>query len=297
MGFPLLASSIPSGEAGAYTALYFSVRSVAGAVALPAAGWAIDLTGSYRALPAAGAAATLLALVPLIELDGRRTRSGARAKDAGLAVAGLSLATVAVTAAGAAIAATPLDDLDRRIFRAIHAYGPGSPLLDRLIIDPTIRNYLILGGIAVAAGAVSPSRRALGSGLAAAAAGVLAFAMVRAAWVLWDRPRPQEALPDVVVTAHDFAPHSSFPSGHVAVTVAMVVAIAALHPRLRAPLWAFVAAMAVTRVLSGAHFPSDVLLAIPLGVAAAAAARRTLAPVPAPAPARRPQESALRVSQ
>jgi membrane-associated phospholipid phosphatase/MFS family permease len=296
IGFPLLSTCIPPGEAGVYTALYFSSRSVAGAVALPAAGWAIHLSGSYRALPAIGAAATFLALVPLVGIDRRRrARSAARARGAGLALGSLALATVAITAAGAAIAATPLDDLDRRVFRAIHAYGPGSPLLDRLIIDPTIRNYLILGGIALAAGALSRSGRALDSGLAAAVSGVLAFAMVRAAWVLWDRPRPQEALPEVVVTAHDFAPHSSFPSGHVAVTVAMVVAIAALHPRLRAPLWGFVAAMAVTRVLSGAHFPSDVLLAIPLGIVSAVAARHALAPAPAPAP--KPDKPVLSLSQ
>lgn len=70
LGFPLFSGMIPDGEAGAYTAMYFSVRSVAGAVALPATGWAIELTDSYRTLLVVGAAATAAALVPLLRLAG-----------------------------------------------------------------------------------------------------------------------------------------------------------------------------------------------------------------------------------
>jgi MFS family permease len=72
LGFPLLASFIPEGEAGGYTALYFSVRSIASAIALPVAGWVIAASGSYRALFVLGGIATLTALLPL-------TRTGSRA--------------------------------------------------------------------------------------------------------------------------------------------------------------------------------------------------------------------------
>jgi predicted MFS family arabinose efflux permease len=65
LGFSLFASLIPRGEAGGYTALYYSLRAVASALAVPAAGLVISLTDSYRALFLVGGAATLAALIPL----------------------------------------------------------------------------------------------------------------------------------------------------------------------------------------------------------------------------------------
>lgn len=65
LGFSLFASLIPRGEAGGYTALYYSLRAVASALAVPMAGLMIAVTGSYRSLFILGGAATLAALVPL----------------------------------------------------------------------------------------------------------------------------------------------------------------------------------------------------------------------------------------
>ena len=65
LGFSLFAALIPQGEAGGYTALYFSLRAAAAMVALPLAGWLIVATGSYRSLFVLGGIATLGALLPL----------------------------------------------------------------------------------------------------------------------------------------------------------------------------------------------------------------------------------------
>jgi MFS family permease len=65
LGFSLFASLIPGGEAGGYTALYYSLRAVASAFAVPVAGWTIEVSGSYRSLFILGGTATLAALVPL----------------------------------------------------------------------------------------------------------------------------------------------------------------------------------------------------------------------------------------
>ena len=65
LGFSLFAAIIPRGDAGGYTALYFSLRAAAAMVALPFAGWLIAATGSYRSLFLLGGAATLAALLPL----------------------------------------------------------------------------------------------------------------------------------------------------------------------------------------------------------------------------------------
>lgn len=84
LGFPLFAALIPEGEAGGYTALYFSVRSISSAIALPVAGGLIAATGSYRALFVLGGLATLAALLPLTAVGSRvmRARPGVRAQRA-----------------------------------------------------------------------------------------------------------------------------------------------------------------------------------------------------------------------
>jgi membrane-associated phospholipid phosphatase/MFS family permease len=64
LGFPYFARFVPDGEAGRYSGLFFAGRAVAAAAALPLAGLAVELTGSYTAVLWLGAAA-LAALVPL----------------------------------------------------------------------------------------------------------------------------------------------------------------------------------------------------------------------------------------
>lgn len=65
LGFSLFAALIPRGEAGGYTALYYALRAVASALAVPLIGLTIAVSGSYRSLFVVGGAATLAALVPL----------------------------------------------------------------------------------------------------------------------------------------------------------------------------------------------------------------------------------------
>jgi MFS family permease len=65
LAFSLFASLIPPGESGGYTALYYSLRAAASALAVPVVGLTIAATGSYRSLFLLGGTATLSALVPL----------------------------------------------------------------------------------------------------------------------------------------------------------------------------------------------------------------------------------------
>ena len=67
MSFPYLAAMIPAGEAGAYTALFYSVRSIGSTLALPLAGGLIAYTESYRTLFFLSGSVTLAALVPLAQ--------------------------------------------------------------------------------------------------------------------------------------------------------------------------------------------------------------------------------------
>ena len=82
-----------------------------------------------------------------------------------------------------------------------------------------------------------------------------------------ERARPEEVLGGQIQLSHgrSWAHLASFPSGHLIVTSAMATAAASAVPALRRPLFAYVVAVALTRVLFGAHFPLDVLVGAVVG--------------------------------
>jgi adenine-specific DNA-methyltransferase len=139
-------------------------------------------------------------------------------------------------------------------------------------------------GVAIAAaGAVADLRRrprALPWTPVLATAALLAASL--AASLLKDATgRARPPLGEAGVTALVPLPaDASMPSGHAATAAAAATAVALLHPRLRAPLAALVAAIALSRVYLGVHHPSDVLAGAALGAAVgwlvAAAARRAV---------------------
>ena len=57
----------------------------------------------------------------------------------------------------------------------------------------------------------------------------------------------------------------SFPSGHTLHAVSFTVVALAWYPWLALPLVPFTASVAVSRVVLGLHYPSDVLAALGLG--------------------------------
>jgi membrane-associated phospholipid phosphatase len=81
----------------------------------------------------------------------------------------------------------------------------------------------------------------------------------------------------------DFLPFSwrveyaSLPSGHATTAFAAAVAIGALYPRARIPMWIFAATIALSRVVLAAHYPSDVLAGAAVGAAGALLVRRWFA--------------------
>ena len=256
LGFPLFSKLIPDGEAGGYTALYFSVRAIASTIALPAAGWTVAATGSYRSLFVLGGAATLAALIPLVGVPSIRGRGRAA-----LAL----LATIPVL--GLLVANTELQRLDSWLFGVVHDIGP-VPDLAWTVLDPHTRNYLLLLGLAIAAATISSWRRIPGVLGRVLGSAFLAFLLLEAVYAVFDRPRPEEVL-ELELGEHTWAHLNSFPSGHMAVTAALAASMALVFPRLRGVLLAYLAAVALTRVVFGAHFPIDVLAGTMLGVASA----------------------------
>lgn len=102
---------------------------------------------------------------------------------------------------------------------------------------------------------------------------VLSWGLLEAVYALHDRPRPEEVFGHSAISlnGHSWARLESFPSGHMAITTALAVALAFAFPRLRRVVWAYVLAVAFTKVMFGAHFPLDTLAGIALGYGSALA--------------------------
>jgi membrane-associated phospholipid phosphatase len=171
--------------------------------------------------------------------------------------------TVAI---GAALPA--LQPLDEAAFLAINHLGDGPEWVYQAL-DPHTRNYVLLFTLAVLGTAIVTRRPryALGAGVAVVLAGYLAGVALEFVKVFVDRPRPEEVLAGEAWISHDRAwSHiASYPSGHLIVTTALATVAALTVPKLRSPLVVYVAAVGLTRVLFGAHFPLDVVVGAALG--------------------------------
>jgi membrane-associated phospholipid phosphatase len=62
---------------------------------------------------------------------------------------------------------------------------------------------------------------------------------------------------------------NSMPSGHAAASFAGLVMLGLLYPRLKPAAWMLAVVIGISRVCSGAHFPSDVLLGAIIGMVSA----------------------------
>jgi undecaprenyl-diphosphatase len=129
-------------------------------------------------------------------------------------------------------------------------------------------------GVAVAMAAAGGWR-----GKAAATAGLTAVALAQLVSnglckQAADRPRPpKEWIPHDEV--EDRPDSSSFPSGHTAAAAAFTAAVAPSWPLVGALCAVPAAALALERVQSGAHYPTDVAAGAVIGLGSAWVVRRT----------------------
>jgi undecaprenyl-diphosphatase len=104
-------------------------------------------------------------------------------------------------------------------------------------------------------------------GVASGIANVVAKQVVR-------RVRPTVDLVPPVRWLHRAPVTTSFPSGHSASAAAFATGAAIEMPALAAPLGGLAAAVAISRVATGAHYPSDVVTGVLLGAGVGAATLR-----------------------
>jgi membrane-associated phospholipid phosphatase len=123
----------------------------------------------------------------------------------------------------------------------------------------------VIGALPLLAAAAALLRRfRLAAALAAAA--LLKIWLESVAKMLVQRARPAETGPDVILRGNSAAHGLSFPSGHAMVIFAITALLAPyLKGRWKVLPWALAAAVCLSRVYLGAHFPLDVLAGAGLG--------------------------------
>jgi dolichol-phosphate mannosyltransferase len=178
----------------------------------------------------------------------------------------LAAATAAAIAIGFALPL--LQPVDNELFLAVNGLGDGPEWLYQGL-DPHARNYALIVALTIVGSAIAYRRLryVAGAALTVVLAGYSAGAVLNFVKLFVERARPEEVLGDAVLLSHGrtWAEIASYPSGHLIVTAALVTAAAAILPRLRAPLYAYLAAIALTRITFGAHFPIDVVVGAVLG--------------------------------
>ncbi len=233
-----------------------------------------------------GGIATLTALVPLTGVGLRVVRawSSWTVRWVGALVALYS----GILAVGLLLEPTGLHRLDERLFKVINGLGPGPDLLWR-VLDPHTRNYVILIALAVGLAAVTSLRSVPRVFALVMLSAILSWGLLEALYAVYERDRPEEVFApgEISLNGHTWARLESYPSGHMAITAALAVAIGLAFPRLRLVLWLYIGAVAFTRVMFGAHFPLDTVAGTVLGTASAYAVYALFARVSASVEARR----------
>ena len=125
--------------------------------------------------------------------------------------------------------------------------------------------YALMLALAIVAGP-----RGLSAALQMAATGLASLAIYRVLKAAIRRPRPSASLDGIVARVAPLD-QFSFPSGHTLHAVAFTAIACAWFPSLAVLLVPFAALVALSRIVLGLHYPSDVLAAVALGLALAAA--------------------------
>lgn len=136
-------------------------------------------------------------------------------------------------------------------------------------VEAAVRRFSQLGehGIlwySVSAAGAAISREHRGTFVRAAALVFGSFLASQAVKFVARRPRPD--LPGLPPLVHTLS-NRSYPSAHATTSAAAAVALSRVLPR--APLYTVAAALALSRLYLGVHYPSDTLAGAALGVAVA----------------------------
>jgi len=174
-----------------------------------------------------------------------------------MAVAGVGLLIVC----GVLVANRTIVGADVAVFRRIN-HWPG------WLYPPmwTVQLPGVIGALPLVAAAAALLRR-LRLAAALAAATVLKAWLEAVAKMVVQHDRPAQTLPDVILRGQSAAHGLSFPSGHAMVIFAITALVSPYFKGGWKVLpWALAAAVCLSRVYLGAHFPLDVAAGAGLGL-------------------------------
>ena len=153
--------------------------------------------------------------------------------------------------------------MDRVVFFFIN-HGLSNPFFDSIMpVISEISDGPILFAVSLAL-LFLKKRELKFLGLIMLAGLTVSFYVVSGLKELVARPRPFLVLMDVFLLAKEKS--MSFPSNHAATSFMAATVLMAYFKRYAAVFYSFAAAVAVSRVYMGVHYPSDVLAGAGLGI-------------------------------
>jgi membrane-associated phospholipid phosphatase len=167
-----------------------------------------------------------------------------------------------------------LSALDRQLFDLVATTD--SAVLDRVLPRLSLaanygRLWMGIAAVLVLTGRPDARRAAIHGMTSLAVASATANVLAKG---VFPRGRPHLAGVPVVRRLVRAPVTTSFPSGHSASAVAFATAASMEMPVLTVPLGVLALAVSVSRVATGAHYPSDVVAGMALGAAVAGLTRR-----------------------
>ena len=163
--------------------------------------------------------------------------------------------------------------LDERLYLAVVASRNAVTAVVALIL--TVANFQGLVWWLVGVGLMRQrggGRRGAWIALTVVGGGLLAWAAAEILKFLVRRPRPFLAIASAPPTLIDQPASFSFPSGDTALAFGAAVALGQAVPRLRPFGLLLATGIALSRVITGVHYPSDVVAGVAVGVAGGLAA-------------------------